>query len=263
MQFLTYFFWAGVLASLLAALWDSARWPRQTDAAWRRFRPVAAAVTALALGFFLVNLMRFGRAESSGLLSQSLRLLSVGLGASIFFCGGWPWVTRAGHAGLIERIQRRATGLSAPSARRAIVETCAVAAAIVGVSWLLFTLVKTEPSAAFRELIKSPERLETRSGYVFLYIVLAPIWEETIFRWYLLNRIEEALAPGRWARPMAILATAAFWACGHAAVTVPFWVKLVQIFVVGCLLAWRFPVIGLSGCILAHLAMNLAAISLP
>jgi membrane protease YdiL (CAAX protease family) len=163
----------------------------------------------------------------------------------------------------LERARRRLKGFSAPSVRRALVETIGVAAAIVGFSWVLFTLIKTEPSAAFRELFKSPERLEIRSGYIYISVALAALWEETAFRWYLLNRLEEALRRWRWARALAIVATAAFWACGHAAVTAPFWVKLVQIFVVGCLLAWRFPVIGLSGCILAHLTMNLAAVSLP
>lgn len=213
--------------------------------------------------FFLVNFVRFGGADSGHLLRLALRFVSVALGSSIFYCAGWPWVARAGHVGLLERVRRRLAGLSTPSARRAMVETAAVAAAIVGFSWLLLLSVKTEPSAAFRELFKSPDSLETRSGYVFLYVALAAVWEETVFRWYLLNRIEEALGGWRGAHWAAILATAAFWACGHAAVTVPFWVKLVQIFAVGCLLAWRFRVIGLSGCVLAHMTMNVAAFSLP
>jgi len=101
--------------------------------------------------------------------------------------------------------------------------------------------------------------MDARSGYLILLVLLAPIWEETAFRWYVLNRLETALVRWRWGRGIAILASSALWACGHAAMTDPAWVKLVQTFTIGCLLSWRFRVIGLSGCIVAHLAMNVLA----
>jgi len=264
MQSIAYLFWAAVLAAMAVALWDCARWPRQTMAAWHRFRPVLIAVVAGASLFFLVNLVRFRGAEMGQLLRLALRLVVGGLGASIFFCAGWPWVTRAGHMGLFERAQRRRAGLSTPSVRRAVGETLAIAVAIPCFSAAFFALIKVlvevQRSANFRQLFESPESLEARSGYLLLFIVAAPLWEETFFRWYLLNRFEELLARWSWGHWVAILGSSAVWALGHATLTVPFGVKVVQIFAIGCLLAWRFPVIGLSGCIVAHLAMNLLAV---
>jgi len=260
MQVITYLFWAAIFATMALALWDCLRWPRQTAAAWRQFRPIAMAVTAGAVLFFVVNLLRFGGADYARLLNMTMWLVTVAFGSTVFFCGGWSWVTRAGHMGLFERIRRRKAGIAAPSIRRAVIETSAIAVAIVGLSAILFALVETQPSPVFRRLFDSPETLATRSGYIVLRILLAPLWEETFFRWYLPNRIEEMLTGRSWARLAAILASSALWAGGHATLTTPFWIKMVQIFAIGCLLAWRFPAIGLSGCILAHLAMNLLAI---
>jgi membrane protease YdiL (CAAX protease family) len=265
MHYVVYAFWAGVLGALCVALWDCTRWPRQTSDAWNRFRPVAAAIVLIAVGFFLINLVRLGAGEAGWLIACSLRLASVAVTASVFFCGGWPWVTRAGHVGLFERIRRQVAGLPTPSVRNAAAETVLVSAAVVlfsvGFLWL-FTQVIGEPekSASFRELLEMPAAPKAHAAYIGLMFLLAPLWEETTFRWYLQNRVEEALGGRRGAHAIAIVAGAAVWACGHAALTDPAWFKLVQIFTVGCLLGWRFRVIGLSGCVVAHMAMNLPAV---
>jgi len=257
MPMLTNIFWAGVLAALMMALWDCQQWPRQTEAAWRRFRWVALAVVAVAAGFFLINLLRYGSGETQQLITGALRLTSVAVASSVFFCGGWVWVSRAGHVGLFERVRRRVGGLRTPSPWLAVLETLAIAAGIIFVSYALFQITHAEPSAAFQKWRTSRREFDIQSGYAVLMVLLAPFWEESAFRWYLLNRLEERLAGRSWARLAAIVMTSAFWACGHAELTNPVWIKLVQIFVVGCVLAWRFRTIGLSGCVLAHLAMNL------
>ena len=259
MPILTNVFWAGVLVALAMALWDCQQWPRQTAAAWRRFRWIAFAVVAIAAGFLAVNLLRYGFDERNRLIGRALRLSGVAVGSSVFFCGGWVWVSRAGHVGLLERMRRRMAGLRTPGPWLAVVETLAIAAGIVIVSPVLLSLTHTEPSATFRKWLESQKDFDIRSGYTILLILLAPLWEESAFRWYLLNRLEETLAGRSWGRLAAIVVSAAFWACGHAGLTNPAWIKLVQIFVVGCVLAWRFRAIGLSGCIVAHLAMNLSA----
>jgi len=263
MQSLLYVFWAGVVAAFGFALRDCLAWPRQSAFAWERFRPAAVAILALAAAFLAVNLWRPGAAPAVFLADRSLRIAGVAVWAGVFFCGGWMSVARAGHCGLLERARRHATGLTTPSPWRALAETLAVAVGAIVFSVVLLVAVAPEPAAALGRRFGSPENLELTSGYLLLVIVLAPVWEESAFRWYLLNRLEEAWQGRRWSRPLAIAASAAFWACGHATMTDPAWVKLAQIFGVGCLLGWRFPVIGLSGCILVHLAINTLAYWLP
>jgi membrane protease YdiL (CAAX protease family) len=263
MQNVIYLFWAGVLAALALAFWDCLRWPRQTAVAWRHFRPVALTVVVVAAGFLGINLVRFGWSVAGELLQQTFRLVGTAVGAAIFFCGGWVWLARAGHTGLFDQIRRKAAGLPAPELRRAVAETLAVAAGVVLFSILLFLAVKAESSATFRDWLELQESTQLRSGFLPLLLLLAPLWEETAFRWYLLGRIEEAIGRAWVGRVLAILATSALWALGHAALIDPPWVKLVQIFAIGCLLAWRFRVIGLSGCIVAHLVMNLPAVFFP
>jgi membrane protease YdiL (CAAX protease family) len=265
MQSIVTVFWAGVFAALLMALWDCTRWPRQTATAWRQFRPVAFAVLAVAGAFFVVNLVRWGIGDLRLLGVRALELATITVVATAFYCGGWAYVTRRGHVGLFDRIRRWRAGLEGPRVRPAAVETALVSAIVVvfslGYLWM-FTHLFGEPqkSASFEQWLSSPGSQERRTGLLALRILLAPLWEETAFRWYMQNRVEDALAPRSWRRPLAIAVTAAVWACGHAALTDPPWFKLVHIFAVGCLLGWRFRTIGLSGCVLGHLAMNIPAV---
>jgi len=264
MFFISWLFWAGIAATFLMAAGDCLRWPRQMNAAWRRFQPVAGAVTLIAAGFFFINLARLGESATGGLGKRAFHLLALAAGSSIFYCGGWHWVASAGHVGLFERIRRRMAGLPTPSAIWSLVETIAIVVGVVLFSWYLFRETQAAPSATFRKWMESRQSLDIRSGYLGVLVLVAPLWEETAFRWYLLNRLEEALARRSWGRWVAIVGTSALWASGHVGMTDPGWVKLAQIFTVGCVLSWRFRHIGLPGCVLAHLAMNsMAVFSLP
>lgn len=250
--------WAGIFLAFGIALRDCRRWPRHALEAWQRFRPVILLWVCVAFVFLAVNLLRFGPGEGVGLGTRTVQLLGLAVISAVLFCGGSIWVARAGHVGLFARIRRRAIGLPAPSAWRAAVETLAIAGGIILFSVTLLFL--TRPSSPMRDWLESPDNLDVRSGSLILLILIAPLWEEIAFRWYLLNRIENALEREPWGRLAAIVTTSALWACAHAAWTDPAWVKLVQIFTAGCLLSWRFRVIGLSGCVLAHLALNSIAI---
>ncbi|MBM3335806.1 CPBP family intramembrane metalloprotease [Candidatus Sumerlaeota bacterium] len=258
-------FWAVVLCSLFLALWDCGRSPLGTTEALRRFTPAGVVLLLLVVGFVAVNLARFGWAEAAYLFGAASQFGVIILGSIIFFCGGWPIVERAGCVGLFGRVRRRIDGTQGPSAARAAAETLLVAAGVILLSWRVFVIarslgVNVQPSQAFERWFLKPDSMDKRSGYAMLLILLAPVWEETTFRWYILNRLEEALRGWRWKRLVAVVASSALWACGHAALTEPFWVKMVQIFIVGCLLSWRFRVIGLSGCIIAHMAMNVTVL---
>jgi len=260
MESVVFLFWLGVLAAFGSALWDCARWPRLAGAAWRRFRPVASAIFAIAALFFVINLARLGPDQWRYLLARAVRLVGIGVGASVFFCGGWVWVSRGGAVGLFERLRRRWTGLPGPRVRRSVVETAAASVGVFALSVALFWAVNPVPSPSLREFLDSQGGLAMKSGYLPLLILLAALWEEAAFRWYLFSRLEEVLAGWSWGRTAAIVGSSALWACGHAAMTDPAWVKVVQIFAIGCILAWRFRVLGLSGCVLVHLSMNLTAL---
>jgi len=258
-------FWAVTVCGLFLALLDCARSPQETAEALRRFVPGGLILLLLVGGFVAVNLARFGQAEAGYLVGRASQLGTVILGSAIFFCGGWPLVARAGYVGLFARVRRRLTGLQGPSAATSAVNTVFVAAGVILLSWLVLVLakflaVKVQPSQAFERWFLTPDSMDIRSGYIVLLILLAPVWEETAFRWYFLNRLEDVLRGWRWKRPVAVVTISALWACGHAALTEPFWVKMVQIFIVGCILSWRFRVIGLSGCIIAHTAMNVTVL---
>jgi len=256
-----YVFCAGVVIALAVAARDCALWPRQAAQAWRAFQPVVLILAWIAFAFLAANLVRFGVGEGLGLADRAIRLLVLAGLSAAFYCSGAIWIARAGRVGLYQRFRRCSAGLQTASPWRAAWETLLLTIGIVFLSLILWLLFK--PASPLSERLRAPDHLDVRSGYLLvMFLVAAPLWEEITFRWYLLNRLEEAMAPRPWGRAAAIILCSALWALPHAAWTDPAWVKLVQIFTVGCLLAWRFPVIGLSGCLIAHLVLNSLAVLL-
>ncbi len=264
LRVMPYLFWIGLFSGLLFAARDCMAHPLQKSTAWQRYRPLFYAMVAAAVLFFAANLIRFGLQWWFDLFWQAFHLILQAVMATVFFCGGWPRIMEMRHIGLLEQYRYRRANLAAPGLNRAALETALLAVGVVAFSAAMLHIVKTGPSELFSRWLAAREHLNFRSGYIPLLILFAPIWEETALRWYLLNRIEGNLAEWRWGRPLAIVGTAALWAMGHAAMTDPAWVKMTQIFCVGCVLGARFRSIGLSGCVVVHMAMNLMAfLSLP
>ncbi|MCX8036432.1 MAG: CPBP family intramembrane metalloprotease [Candidatus Sumerlaeia bacterium] len=261
---LPYLFWIGLFSGLLFAAMDCMAYPLQKSTAWQRYRPLFYSMAAIVVLFFAGNLIRFGMRWWFDLFWQAFHLMLLTALAAVFFCGGWPRIMEMRHVGLFEQYRYHRAKLAAPDLNRAAAETALLAAGVVAFSAAMLHMVKTAPSESFSRWLAARDHLHFRSGYIPLLILFAPIWEETALRWYLLNRIEGKLAEWPWGRPVAIIGTAALWALGHAAMTDPAWVKMTQIFCVGCVLGARFRSIGLSGCVTVHMAMNLMAfLSLP
>ncbi len=259
-----YLFWIGLFSGLFFAAMDCMAHPLQKSTAWQRYRPLFYGMAAVIALFFVGNVIRFGGRWWFDLFWQAFHLMLLAGMAAVFFCGGWPRIGEMRHVGLLEQYRYHRARLAAPDLARTAAETVLLAAGVVAFSAALLHAVRTGPSESFSRWMAARDHLNFRSGYIPLLILLAPIWEETALRWYLLNRIEGKLADWPWGRPAAILGTAALWALGHAAMTDPPWVKMAQIFCVGCILGARFRSIGLSGCIVVHMAMNLMAfLSLP
>ncbi len=97
-------------------------------------------------------------------------------------------------------------------------------------------------------------------GLFLPFALVAAVVEEVIFRGGLQGLLERYLpivrVPDPVSRRIAILATSAVWAFGHAGMVVPHGVKEAQIFATGLVLGWLRVQGGLRACVLAHLALN-------
>ena len=98
--------------------------------------------------------------------------------------------------------------------------------------------------------------------FVIGILTIAPIFEECLYRHYLLFRVA-ALFPVRYRHTGAAFAIALaslVWAFAHHGLLEPYWLKLAQTFVLGLVLgitAWRH---GLAAAIGLHWAFNMALI---
>ena len=99
--------------------------------------------------------------------------------------------------------------------------------------------------------------------FLVALVTLAPILEEILFRHYLLYRIAALLGRLRGAAvPVAIALCSLLWSVGHWGAIDPYWLKLVQTLVLGCILgatAWRR---GMDAAIALHWVYNLSLIPL-
>ena len=100
--------------------------------------------------------------------------------------------------------------------------------------------------------------------FVIGILTLAPIFEECLFRHYILYRIA-ALFPERHRRAgvaLAIVLASAAWSAAHHGLLEPYWLKMAQTLVLGLILgatAWRH---GLAAAIALHWAFNMGLIPL-
>lgn len=252
-------FWICVAVTLCLAMRDCMAKPEEAYAAWKRFRPVGAVVVAIAVCFLVVNLVRPTGSEIRQALVHAFRLAGIAVLAAVFYSGGRRWATalqtddetppKAGYSRLRGRY-------------RPHLEIIILSLVAVGLSLAAFGIVEPVPAPDFRKWLNSDSAWRVQSGYFALSVLLAPLWEEAAFRFYLLNRIEGFLAGRNWGRGLAILVSTTFWACGHVMISDPIWVKFAQIFAIGFLLAWRFRAIGLTGCVIVHLSVNVTALAL-
>ena len=99
-------------------------------------------------------------------------------------------------------------------------------------------------------------------AFLIYTIMIAPFWEEIFYRWYLLNALRHLFRDTRYSRVIAIVLSSTVWAFAHNyGYTDPAWIKEVQIFLNGLILSIMYPRIGLEGCIIAHLTINMLAIT--
>lgn len=115
----------------------------------------------------------------------------------------------------------------------------------------------------FRSFFPKDEEMDLAFAIsVLLPIVLAPFFEEVIFRGYILDRTVRFLrgrgqGRGRFDAAAGIVFTSALWAVQHEGVIAPEWVKWAQIFGVGIFLGAARIRLGLEACIALHLIHNL------
>lgn len=97
------------------------------------------------------------------------------------------------------------------------------------------------------------------SGWVFMAL-MAPFFEEIFYRWYLFHGLKflfRHFKSGNW---IAIVLCSAIFAVGHFGYAEPIWIKELQTFIIGFVLCLYFPVLGIEGCIIAHLTINLIGV---
>jgi membrane protease YdiL (CAAX protease family) len=94
-------------------------------------------------------------------------------------------------------------------------------------------------------------------------LLLAPLYEELIYRAYIQDRLLLFFRKKRLPRAgsQALLATAitaGVWALQHSGMIAPDWVKFIQIFIVGLFLGLARLRLGLEACVLIHALYNAA-----
>lgn len=122
----------------------------------------------------------------------------------------------------------------------------------VGLSWVLITRFSWKAPSMPGEL---------PLWGIVVPAVLSPLNEEIFLRQYLQGRLMKAWWHfGLGARLGALLVPAAFFALMHTGAIEPFWIKWVQIFVLGVCLGIVRLRLGLAACIGAHILFNLLMI---
>ena len=139
--------------------------------------------------------------------------------------------------------------------------------------WLVFMLVWTAFLISIVPNMTTEPNIHASMGigdmppllqwpFVIGVLTLAPIFEECLYRHYLLFRVA-ALFPDRYRKlgvAFAIALASLVWAVAHHGLLEPYWLKLAQTFILGLVLgatAWRH---GLAAAISLHWAFNMTLI---
>jgi membrane protease YdiL (CAAX protease family) len=136
----------------------------------------------------------------------------------------------------------------AGSLQRAVAMLLMVLPLVAGASWIVEHLVG-DPGGSnpLLELVLSANDPLALLGFAFTAMVLAPLFEETLFRGVLLPVLAQ-----RWGSLPALLASAAAFALAHLSLG-----ELVPLAVLGLGLGWlRLRSAGLAPCVLMHALWN-------
>ena len=149
------------------------------------------------------------------------------------------------------------------SKQRIILEILGFIAATQFITAALFYVYPPKSTATLSELFPVNDLPALAAvAVVLLVLVKAAICEEVMFRLFLFSGLLlwAGERPGRLV--VAVVFPAALWAMGHAGVIEDDWVKLLQIFLSGLLLAAAYLRLGFRACIYVHLGLNLGMILL-
>lgn len=212
---------------------------RYTRRVWRL--GLRIGLFLLLLKVTIIVMMDVSISETSTLMN--LALLPLGLLGTILFIGCGSYCSFRIGSPRFSLIRKR--GLS----WKHLVTPLLFGGLFALYSFLLLIMIPVRYAEWFQERI--PEGL----GGVLLYVSHGAIAEEILFRFFIQHLLT------LWCRrpALAIIFTSLLWTTGHAGVTEPNWVKMVQVFPIGVVLGWIVRRWGIEHSILAHLFLNVLA----
>ncbi|MGF1657141.1 MAG: lysostaphin resistance A-like protein [Verrucomicrobiales bacterium] len=127
---------------------------------------------------------------------------------------------------------------------------------VVCVGWTaaLFVIFDAQPNLDYLEETKGSSTLLAIGLTIFAFVVLAPLYEEILFRGLLQSGLTWIMLP--WTEHAGIIFTAIIFALIHGAMLEPEWLKLVQILPLGIFLGYIRRYHGLEACIIFHVLFN-------
>ncbi len=143
-----------------------------------------------------------------------------------------------------------------------VASALAVNAVTIGVLYFLPQHVPVEVNPELKEEIDTAVESIGDAFIILLalQVLIAPIFEEILYRHYLQSRLVCLLKNRRGGAWLAIAVASFLWALAHQGMLLPEWVKFAQIFVIGLLFGALQRRWGVAISIAAHLALNVGVL---
>ncbi len=222
---------------------------------------LAVAAVVVVLDLLLLGFFGTGALEDSLPKIAILETL-VGLRSYVFTVVGLLFAHRLNEhfaelrAAHQQNHPQTAYGMSVPSGI-AVGYALLATVLMIAFSSALFVLTHAEIGSAFRE---DGMQFGEVSAAAVAIVAVAAFGEEITFRLGLQNGLTYLLRATRFAHPIAVVATAAFWSIAHIGALEPGWVKMTQVFVFGLLLGQLNRRFGVVPCIIMHVLFNVVFI---
>jgi membrane protease YdiL (CAAX protease family) len=175
----------------------------------------------------------------------------------------WAWRNKVSGMPLVRSCARRKRPGTHPASQRVFSWKWVL---LMGVlvnlyTYGIFAIFRARMTESFKLEFLKPE-FDTPAFVILILLIsaAAPFYEEVVFRLGLQNLIALFLRRHGISASWAIIVSAAVWAFGHTGLVAPVGTKELQIFGVGIVLGKVMQKIGLEGCIVVHLMLNLLSV---
>ncbi|MDD3627445.1 MAG: CPBP family intramembrane metalloprotease, partial [bacterium] len=142
------------------------------------------------------------------------------------------------------------------------IESAGVLIFMFAFTYFLFNLTDVHFEQNIKELgdklLKQGIAFGVIDAYTFVFLILAGVREEIVFRLFIQRGLTKLINKKFWGPFISITLVSIVWAFGHYGTLVPGWVKILQIFIFGILLGILSRRHGIGSCILVHVMFNIS-----